>query len=252
MGNKSNLRMNGRLIIDRPQEGSRNMAVDEAIMMRAFELNVLTLRFYQWQQPTLSLGYFQNYRSRDQHAESQSCSVVRRNSGGGAILHDDELTYSLSVPATTSGTDRYSSLYQEIHLSLLDALSEFGIQAEINRTHQPGLESEFLCFQRRAANDVLLSGHKICGSAQRKKNKAISQHGSLVLGSSAAAPQIIGTEVISGIRLERMEVLKGWKEAISSRLGIHFQEAELTDCEEFDAQRLQKGKFGTVKWNQRR
>ena len=61
MGSKSNLRMDGRLIIDRPQEGSRNMAVDEAIMMRAFELNVLTLRFYQWQQPTLSLGYFQNY-----------------------------------------------------------------------------------------------------------------------------------------------------------------------------------------------
>ena len=71
------------------------MAVDEALLIDAAENGVATLRFYQWSEPTLSLGYFQRYDDRDQHAASRECAVVRRQTGGGAILHDRELTYSL-------------------------------------------------------------------------------------------------------------------------------------------------------------
>ncbi len=68
--------------------------------MAAVASGLASLRFYQWNQPTLSLGYFQSYEDRGRHAASQECTVVRRQTGGGAILHDRELTYSLILPAT--------------------------------------------------------------------------------------------------------------------------------------------------------
>src|SRR5687767_13677741 len=86
-----------RLLIDPPASGAWNMAVDEALLASA-AAGVATLRFYTWSQPTLSLGYFQHAHQRDAHAASRSCPLVRRASGGGAILHDRELTYSLAVP----------------------------------------------------------------------------------------------------------------------------------------------------------
>src|SRR3954447_24341632 len=89
---------NCRLIIDPRAPGPHNMAVDEALLIDAAEHNTAALRFYSWNEPTLSLGYFQNYADRHQHAASLACAVVRRQPGGGAILHDRELTYSLALP----------------------------------------------------------------------------------------------------------------------------------------------------------
>ena len=87
-----------RLIIDPPAAGSWNMAVDEALLRSAGESRQLTLRVYQWEQPTLSLGYFQAHERPAEHAASQPCPVVRRATGGGAIVHDREITYSLTAP----------------------------------------------------------------------------------------------------------------------------------------------------------
>src|SRR5437868_3979467 len=87
-----------RLIIDSPGDGAWNMAVDEALLETAANTNQATLRLYQWRQPTLSLGYFQLAADRAQHAASAACLLIRRPSGGGAILHDRELTYSIALP----------------------------------------------------------------------------------------------------------------------------------------------------------
>ena len=76
------------------------MAVDEALLLDAAENGIATLRFYEWSEPTLSLGYFQRYDDRYSHAASRDCAIVRRQTGGGAILHDRELTYSLTLPAS--------------------------------------------------------------------------------------------------------------------------------------------------------
>ena len=78
------------------------MAVDETLLFDAAENGTATLRFYSWDEPTLSLGYFQRYADREQHTASRTCAVVRRQTGGGAILHDRELTYSLALPAQPS------------------------------------------------------------------------------------------------------------------------------------------------------
>src|SRR5436190_15116613 len=87
-----------RLIIDPPLIGPMNMAIDEALLESAATDGVATLRLYQWSEPTLSLGYFQAAEERERHQASTNCPLVRRASGGGAILHDRELTYSLALP----------------------------------------------------------------------------------------------------------------------------------------------------------
>ncbi len=83
-----------RLIVDPPQAGAWNMAVDEALLESAVAGGLPVFRLYQWSEPTLSLGYFQAVADRQQHPASHGCPLVRRRSGGGAILHAHELTYA--------------------------------------------------------------------------------------------------------------------------------------------------------------
>src|SRR5438874_5319096 len=145
-----------RLIIDLPAEGQWNMAVDEALLESA-AAGLPTLRFYPWQVPTLSLGYFQNAADRAQHAASLACPLVRRTTGGGAIVHDRELTYSFAAPQTDRRDARAAALYNAFHETLADVLASLDVQAHLYRS-QPlveiGQDEPFLCFQRRAEGDV--------------------------------------------------------------------------------------------------
>ena len=90
-----------RLLIDAQEGGAWNMAVDHALLETAAETGAITLRFYEWTPATLSLGYFQPVADRLQHAASAACPIVRRSTGGGAIVHDQELTYSLVAPVSS-------------------------------------------------------------------------------------------------------------------------------------------------------
>ncbi|MBL9161140.1 MAG: lipoate--protein ligase family protein [Planctomycetaceae bacterium] len=121
-----------RLIVDPPLDGAWNMGFDEALLEQAADLGVATLRFYQWQEPTLSLGYFQAYDERDTHAESRQAAVVRRQSGGGALMHDRELTYSISLPADHPLARQSPQLYDVVHRSLIELLAEEGITASLH------------------------------------------------------------------------------------------------------------------------
>lgn len=113
------------LLVDPPQDGLTNMAMDEALLSLAAVGQLgPTLRFYGWSPATLSLGYFQRRADRAQHAPSAGCAMVRRASGGGAILHDRELTYSLVLPAGHSLAAQPKPLYRAVHQSLVDLLAE--------------------------------------------------------------------------------------------------------------------------------
>ena len=81
---------------------AENMAIDQAILNSVSRTGVPVLRFYQWAEPTLSLGYFQGVAARAAHGHSDSICCVRRTTGGGAIVHDRELTYSVSIPVPAS------------------------------------------------------------------------------------------------------------------------------------------------------
>src|SRR5438067_8812863 len=152
-----------RLIIDAPAPGAWNMAVDEALLETAAGSGVATLRFYQWSEPTLSLGYFQAAADRDQHPKSRNCLLIRRASGGGAILHDCELTYSIAMPQASARSSEASRLYELFHESLSEALAEFGVSATLYRaaascrssSASNKTDDSFLCFLRRIWLDMV-------------------------------------------------------------------------------------------------
>ena len=162
------------------------MAADEVLLHRvgAGE-SPPTLRFYQWEPPTISLGYFQKYAEYEAlPPPAGDLPVVRRLTGGGAILHDRELTYSLTLPLQhpllAGGPN---GLYELAHDVIIACLAEAGIES--NRGGQTddsnAARGPFFCFARRHAYDVLVGQDKVAGSAQRRTRTAVLQHGSIVL-----------------------------------------------------------------------
>lgn len=242
-----------RLIIDK-QCGPMNMAVDEALLVSA-PLCGPTLRFYQWKEPTLSLGYFQNVAERSQHAASTGCPIVRRSTGGGAILHDQELTYSFVVPASSQDKAVAQPLYYAFHETLVSALWQSGIEANLFSGDLPALTGQpepFLCFQRRAMGDVILGGEKVCGSAQRRQKEALLQHGSVLFQRSIFAPELGGITDLSGSSLSWERLIEMWIPLLEKRLEMRFSRQELSLAEHSAAQRLADDRFGADSWSLRR
>lgn len=243
-----------RLIIDPPSLGVKNMSLDEALLHSvAAGTSPSTLRFYQWSQPTLSLGYFQKLEDRQQHAASRACPIVRRSSGGGAILHDQELTYSIAMRVD----DRFGSreLYTQVHAALIEVLAEWSMIAELFSGEPPEERRQaFLCFQRRTPGDVVLRGAKICGSAQRRAGSAVLQHGSLLLLRSPAAPELPGIGDLGGDQLpETREILGAWITALQQRLELgSLIQGEWAFHEQEDADRWETERYGESGWLARR
>jgi lipoate-protein ligase A len=229
------------------------MAVDEALLESATS-GVTTLRFYQWSEPTLSLGYFQSRADREQHWASLHCPLVRRASGGGAILHDCELTYSFAAPVAERFAASVERLYSAFHETLIEALAEFDIQASVceRSPARPRSAEPFLCFQRRSRGDVLLGESKICGSAQRRRRGAVVQHGSVLLRRSAAAPELAGISELTQTPIEAVELGNRWRALISTQLLLALGHAELTEHESERASTIAREQFSAPEWLDRR
>jgi lipoate-protein ligase A len=183
-----------RLVIEpEPQSGVRNMAVDEALLEAALEHGECTVRWYRWQTATVSLGYFQDAAPAATIPGLGKLPVVRRLTGGGAILHHHEWTYSCAVPAEHPLAQTPLSIYELVHQRIIASLAEQGIHsATLRGASGSGEEAAFLCFGRGDPRDVVLNGHKIVGSAQRRRRGAVLQHGSVLLRRSEYAEQFPG------------------------------------------------------------
>jgi lipoate-protein ligase A len=183
-----------RVVIEaEPQSGARNMAIDEALLEAAVDRGDCTVRWYRWRSATVSLGYFQETDAASAIPAFAGLDVVRRLSGGGAILHHHEWTYSCTVPAGNPLSGTPSQIYELVHKRIIAGLAQRGIDAATLRgTYNASAEGEFLCFGRGDSRDVVLLGHKIVGSAQRRRRGAVLQHGSLLLRRSEYAPQFPG------------------------------------------------------------
>jgi len=241
-----------RLIVDPPGTGAWNMAVDEVLLDWAARHEDCCWRFYEWSEPTLSLGYFQSFAERSGHAASLALPVVRRLTGGGAIGHDRELTYSLGVPAghgLAGGRDRR---YEFVHTALLAALEQVGIVARLAGTAraEPQAGEPFLCFLRRSPGDVLIGTTKIAGSAQRRRRGAVLQHGSVLLGRSVGAPELLGLEA-AGQPVQSRQLAAAWQSVLAPRLGFQWRAGCLAPDERQQAMDLIESRYGRPEWNQR-
>jgi lipoate-protein ligase A len=167
------------------------MAVDEALLEAALERDECFVRWYRWSVPTISLGYFQEAAAAAA-PRFVGLPVVRRLTGGGAILHHLELTYSCAIAANHPLAHAPHQLYDAVHERIIDVLRGHGISARPRGLAVRQEQEPFLCFGRGDRRDVLVDADKVLGSAQRRRRGAVLQHGSLVLNRSPFAPEFPG------------------------------------------------------------
>jgi lipoate-protein ligase A len=243
-----------RLMVDLPAAGAWNMAVDEVLLESAAESGRCSLRFYRWSEPTLSLGYFQRAAQRMVHAGSRECALVRRQTGGGAIMHDQELTYSLAMPVAHPLAEDARRLYATAHEALVCVLARCGVQATLctEPAELAAADEPFLCFERRSRGDVLLRTSKICGSAQRRRRGAILQHGSLLLERSRQAPELPGVRELSGQTLDVSRLIEILPRELACGLRLALNPQELSAAESAAARVLVLEKYSVADWNCRR
>lgn len=257
-----------RLLFDPPGAGAWNMAVDETLLDSA-ATGRATLRFYTWQEETLSLGYFQRWKALAVHPCSASLPVVRRPSGGGAILHGTDLTYALALPVSPWLRSKTRALYLDVHQALVNALLRLGVSACLAAAGD-GEDSgnrTFLCMGNISAGDVLVGGVKVAGSAQRRRGAGVLQHGSVQLRPAQRAAELVeavhahhqgdmyaavayspGVAGLGGPTLDPTELATHWSQQISNCLELGLM-AACMDPEEYQlAQRLACERYLAPGW----
>lgn len=174
--------MNWRLLLTPPFGGARNMAIDEALLERARRTNEGVVRVYSWTRPTISFG--RNQRACGVYdpalAERAKLDVVRRMTGGRALVHAREITYSVTAPVR-DGEDLRGS-YAQINALLVDALTRLGVSVTIaGRTARLASPSAAPCFELPAEGELMHDGRKLVGSAQVRHDGSWLQHGSVLV-----------------------------------------------------------------------
>ena len=228
------------------------MAVDQALLQSVEDSGMPVVRIYGWQPATLSLGYFQSYTDRESHCESLPCSVVRRASGGGAIVHDQETTYSLCIPSSSRWARQNTEVYSTVHACISESLSDWDVEVVSFKkpTEEPPPTSgrPFLCFQRRYPGDLIFSGQKVVGSAQRRSKTALLQHGSILWERSEFAPQLAGINDLAEQVIDTVQFAEAFVTRLSSRLELSMQRQEMADCERDAASKILAEKFDNESW----
>ncbi|MCZ8514360.1 biotin/lipoate A/B protein ligase family protein [Paenibacillus filicis] len=263
------------------------MAVDEAILTAVSEGKARpTVRFYGWNPPTLSIGYFQKAQQEiDFDAlEREGIGFVRRATGGRAVLHDKELTYSIIVPESYPGIPRsVTDAYRVLSEGLLSGFRRLGLQADMVKLESEEDKSQYAsmgsaaCFDSPSWYELVVEGRKIAGSAQTRQKGVVLQHGSILLDLDT--DQLFRMLRFSNERVaERMkqqflkkavaindllrsagkqevtidDAEKAFEKGIAEGMRIELAESALTPYEEALAQQLVQEKYGNDAWNLRR
>jgi lipoate-protein ligase A len=230
-----------RLIVDHePASGAWNMAVDEALLESAVAGGPCTLRWYRWERATLSIGYFQAGNAAQNDPRFGGLPVVRRLSGGGAIVHDHEWTYACTLPARHDLACDARQLYALVHEAVIQALAGLGFPAELRGKADASRGNEFLCFGRGDDFDVVMGGNKVLGSAQRRRKGAVLQHGSLVLRASPWAREFPGVFDCAGRAVPEIDLVDRLAAAVGDRLAARTELGRLAPEEVRRARKLGK------------
>jgi lipoate-protein ligase A len=158
-----------------PRSAAMNMAIDEALLESAATPSI---RFYRWESPALSFGYFGRFA--DVADKASECDLVRRWTGGGTVFHGEDMTYSIVIPASEAAFSELSmSIYKKIHHALCDALNVIGKRAELSGGATVRDRRYNDCFANPVRADVTIDGRKVAGAAQRRTRAGLLQQGSV-------------------------------------------------------------------------
>lgn len=221
-------------------DGGTNMAADEWMATESQRRGSPLVRIYGWRSAAVSLGRFQRIEDARNVAEIGGLPLVRRPSGGGAIVHGSDLTYAAAVPRSHLWGASPQRLYDALHGAMAAVLAAHGVAATL---HAPaaskaggGPDAEpFFCFDRRAAGDVVVpvgGGRdvKVMGSAQRRLEGVVLQHGSLLLQGNpdvagrARHPGLADLPGFRGDLSDRRDLPRRWLERLAADLGTDIVE----------------------------
>ena len=234
--------------------GPRQMALDEALLDAvAADPSAAVARTYAWSKPTLGLGYFQRIAEADADPRWRDVATVRRPTGGGALFHDREVTYMVVIPRSHPLARPSSALYRAVHETIAAGLRARGVAAT---RRGPVSVSEgprpFLCFADQDAEDVICSGVKIVGSAQRRRSGAVLQHGSLLLARSPTTTELPGLADLAPIDPSPAD-WAGWLGSLlPEALGLAARDDRVGPDEEARASGLEAQVYGDPGWTRRR
>ncbi|PKQ28903.1 MAG: hypothetical protein CVT63_00225 [Candidatus Anoxymicrobium japonicum] len=243
-----------RFIIDSSRAGALNMAVDRALAVGAAETELTTLRVYSFSPPAITIGRFQAIEEFIDLAvcEKEGIDVVRRPTGGLAILHMNDFTYSVTSPATSSHPIVRDKSFKMLSGGIVEALRCLGLATEIV-SHGVQTGCDGWCFGREFGVDIEWRSRKICGSASRIADGALLQHGSLFFNDNSAFLRRVSTRASTdlsehvpvslreacGREITWLEVAAAFQDGFSRALGIEFETAEVTVAElEMAARRM--------------
>jgi lipoyl(octanoyl) transferase len=235
-----------RLLIDPAGVGTWNMAADD-VLLDAAGAGVAALRYYQWAAPTLSLGYFQpSFAARS----FPDLAWLRRVTGGDAIVHHHELTYSLALPAGSEFQPRSVIWMTRFHELIRDALRRFGVVAELCEREQR--HGDVLCFLHHTPGDLIVAGHKVAGSAQRKQSGTLLQHGSILLHQSVHTPALPGIAELTGRPVSPEDLREALIAGFRRETGWALEERGFDERERgLIADRI-ASRYGAAAWNEKR
>jgi lipoate-protein ligase A len=267
-----------RLILSPAARGAWNMAVDEALLEHTAAGrggSLPTLRLYAWDPACLSLGHAQPFADVDRiRLEQRGWDVVRRPTGGRAILHVDELTYSVTGPADEpllAGGVLES--YSRLARALLSAVENLSLPVEMQEG-KPGQNggSNPVCFEVPSTYEITVQGKKLIGSAQARKKEGVLQHGSLPLtgdlrrichalvfeeeaARGRAGERLLArattVEAALGRQVSWDAAAQAFIHAFESQLGLCFERGELSESESRRAGELVREKYAHPSWTER-
>ncbi|MBN1450737.1 MAG: lipoate--protein ligase family protein [Anaerolineales bacterium] len=265
-----------RLLTTPPARGAWNMAVDEAILEHVEHGKTFpTLRLYAWDPPCLSLGRAQPFMDVDTtRLEARGWDVVRRMTGGRAILHTDELTYSVTGPADEPrlvGTVLES--YNRLARALLAAVQDLSLPVEMKegKAENDGQPNP-VCFEVPSTYEITVGGKKLIGSAQARRKDGVLQHGSLPLTGDltriclalvfpdeptreAAMGRLLArattVESVLGQQVAWGTAAQAFVRAFEAQLGLELEAGELSESELARAEELVREKYAHPSWTER-
>ncbi|NMB99558.1 MAG: lipoate--protein ligase family protein [Thermoanaerobaculaceae bacterium] len=265
--------MNFRFIRDKARKGSINMAVDEYFYSLAENGNLqeCVIRIFRWSPPALSLGYHQKYETSadEEFLKERGVDIVRRPTGGKAVLHAEELTYSV-VSSLSYGYFEGNTLdqtYEKIALALKKSLEFLGMKPELEkRETKLNVLHPAPCFLVPTKKEILVDGKKVIGSAQKRGANAFLQHGSIPIKMDyellARATKNSLQEIPSFRKhfaalsefcpdLDEAKLENALHEGFKSEFKGIFVEKPLEEKELIEAEKIAKEKYDSEKWNKK-